>query len=121
VHLRAVLDLVSLGRDNRRRPMTAINVRDSVPEDIAYLLELRQQVQSADWWLEGWPREGDIAVIATNEAGDCIGAAWCRRETIRPGEIAVPHRQCIVTGCSLTRLLTSHAEHRQHAVRRGSR
>jgi len=62
--------------------MTTIKVRNSVPEDIACLVELRQQLQAADWWLEGWPREGDLAVIATNEAGDCIGAAWCHRETM---------------------------------------
>jgi hypothetical protein len=62
--------------------MTTINVRDSVPEDTAYLVELRRQLRAADWWLEGRPREGDIAVIATNEEGDCIGAAWCRRESL---------------------------------------
>jgi ribosomal protein S18 acetylase RimI-like enzyme len=77
-----VLDLVGLGGDNGHTTMTTMNVRDSVPEDIAYLVELRQQLQAPDWWLEGWPRERDIAVIAQNEAGDCIGAAWCRRESV---------------------------------------
>ncbi|MFL5797043.1 MAG: GNAT family N-acetyltransferase [Actinomycetota bacterium] len=77
-----MLDLVALGGDNGHTTMTTTSVRDSVPEDIAYLVELRQQLQAADWWLGGWPREGDIAVIATNEAGDRIGAAWCRRESV---------------------------------------
>lgn len=77
-----MLDLVMLAGDNGQTTMTNINVRDSVPEDIAYLVELRRQLRAAEWWLEGWPREGDIAVIATNEVGERIGGAWCRRESI---------------------------------------
>lgn len=30
-------------------------------------------------WLDGWGRDGDLAILAVDDDGAPIGAAWCRR------------------------------------------
>jgi len=30
-------------------------------------------------WLDGWGRDGDLAILAVDDGGALLGAAWCRR------------------------------------------
>jgi GNAT superfamily N-acetyltransferase len=75
-----------------------IAIRDAAPEDAAFML--RALGWAANWrgaetddsvlsdpaisrYVDGWPREGDLGVIAEDETG-AIGAAWYR--IFRPDE-----------------------------------
>ncbi len=76
--------------------MTEIHIRPADPGDRPFLLAML--VEAADWsgrvsltaagveddpalahYIDGWPRPSDFGVIATNGAGDLMGAAWARQ------------------------------------------
>jgi len=79
-----------------------VRLRDARPDDAAFLAAML--VEAADWrpgstqlpatvlawprvdrYVEGWPRPGDLALVA-EATDDRVGAAWCRLFSAdRPG------------------------------------
>jgi GNAT superfamily N-acetyltransferase len=78
--------------------MTEIRTRPATPGDRPFLLAML--VAAADWkgqllltpaqveadpalahYITGWQRPSDFGIVATNEAGEPIGAAWARSFT----------------------------------------
>ncbi len=75
----------------------AFRLRPAVAGDAEFMLEMlvvavnwnpgrrplsREEVVSTPdlvRYVEGWPRAGDLGVVAEDEAGDPLGAAWMRR------------------------------------------
>jgi len=77
--------------------MTDIVIRRAEAADVDFLWDVLVEVAKAPYYrrtrdelladpdvrhyLEGWPRETDLGVIATEQGGSPIGAAWLRQFT----------------------------------------
>lgn len=99
-------------------PLSGLELRPATPEDLPFLREMCYEAAFASerggpedppppeealrmpWmqdYTEGWGRDGDYGLIAVNEAGDNVGAAWYRRYSegrhVRPHELSMAVRE----------------------------
>ncbi|MCT1872761.1 GNAT family N-acetyltransferase [Brevibacterium luteolum] len=62
--------------------LQCINWSPGAPERDASVIEADDQLSA---YIDGWGRDGDIAVIAWDEENQPVGAAWCRLLSDPPG------------------------------------